>query len=728
MKKIRLILIVLSVLMLIGCISMTVLLLFSNYRNVRLFKQAQSDFQRGDEESLTLAEAQLLKLIGNDSDNEAAFVMLGEIARKRKVYPEQVYYCYMAYRLNPLSRENKEKYIESLCFARYFDRLETFLSQDGSLDGKHSKLLLYAAGHNGNFNKYKTLFEADKSFGELAFLLFKDRKQSGSEKLIELEKFGNCEDPFLAQEILAAQTDLYIAEHDIDRAEKCLQQAYELNRYAFAPALGRFYAQYRSLGKALDIFEAHLAVYHDQSVAIQAAEIYCLLNKVDKISGLRTDYQADSGSQAMLCNYYFDALIALARKDMTGLKELAAPLRKNINTPLAAFIFFCADIQDDDLAAVQASYNTLLAHRNYLNLQEQADNILTEYLKKVFAGKNAGNEQLLALATTLYSRKPDAFIAKYILLAQKRSNSMNIVLLKDVLKRFGRDRGVLKLAIEYYLKNELAEAEHLIALYKQMFARRAGDMLRYEIILNLQRKDHEKVSGLFRQNFGPAILQEYWTFASTTMREDDLLFLSQDKFYEPFCKALLLLKKGDKDSACDLLEDADAEKNLDLLFFAARTLAENGRNQAALEKYALFPDKSPYKVAVLLNTAELYGENGSLTKALELSRKAYDLAPELPEAQLCYADKLYKSGNHAAITEVVKLSSSPYRVRMKKLYIAGMEARIKATDAGKSPEKLRQLCKSLLLIDAYNKTALSGLQKVQASTMPEQKKRYRQDL
>ena len=169
-------------------------------------------------------------------------------------------------------------------------------------------------------------------------------------------------------------------------------------------------------------------------------------------------------------------------------------------------------------------------------------------------------------------------------------------------------------------------------------------------------------------------------------------------------------------------------RDFDLLFFAARTLAENGRNQAALEKYALFPDKSPYKVAVLLNTAELYGENGSLTKALELSRKAYDLAPELPEAQLCYADKLYKSGNHAAITEVVKLSSSPYRVRMKKLYIAGMEARIKATDAGKSPEKLRQLCKSLLLIDAYNKTALSGLQKVQASTMPEQKKRYRQDL
>ena len=101
MKKYRLILIVLSVLILLGCIGMTVFLLFSNYRNVRLLRQAQGDFLRGDDASLDLAETQLLQLIANDSNNESAFSMLGEIAGKRKVYPEQVYYCAMAYRLNP---------------------------------------------------------------------------------------------------------------------------------------------------------------------------------------------------------------------------------------------------------------------------------------------------------------------------------------------------------------------------------------------------------------------------------------------------------------------------------------------------------------------------------------------------------------------------------------------------------------------------------------------------
>ena len=84
MKKFRLILVVLSVLILLGCISLTVFLLFSNYRNVRLFKQAQSNFQRGDEESLTLAETQLQQFICRDSNNEAAFAILGEIAKKRK--------------------------------------------------------------------------------------------------------------------------------------------------------------------------------------------------------------------------------------------------------------------------------------------------------------------------------------------------------------------------------------------------------------------------------------------------------------------------------------------------------------------------------------------------------------------------------------------------------------------------------------------------------------------
>ena len=561
MKKSRLILIIFSVLILTGFISMTAFLLFSNVRNVRLFQQAQSNFQRGDDASLDLAETQLLQLIAKDSNNESAFSMLGEIAGKRKFYPEQVYYCAMAYRLNPLSNENKEKYIDSLCFARYFDRLEVLLSQDRSLSNKRNKRLLYAAGRNGRINKYKARYEGDKSFIELAFLLFKDKNSTGKSKLVQLEKFRSNGDLFLEQEILAAQTELYLAENDISSAEKCLQEAYELNRYAFAPALGRFYAQYRNFGKALDVFEKHLAIYHDQSVAVQTAEIYCLLNKTDKIAKLRTDYQSDSGNRAMLCNYYFDALIALAKKDMTGLKELTAPLRGNINTQLSAFMFLCADIQSGNIQEIKASYDTLLAHRNYLNLQEQADNMLSEFLKTSFLKRNIPQEKLLPLATTLYKRKPDVFTAKFILLAQKKKNSVNIILLKDALTRFGNDPGVIKIAIEYYLQHNPADAERLVAHYKQKFAQKSGDMVRYEIFLNMQKKDYEKVSLLFRNNFKAEMLPEYWRFAGSTMREKDLIFLSRDKLYEPFCLALLHLKKNEVNKACDLLEKADAKNN-----------------------------------------------------------------------------------------------------------------------------------------------------------------------
>lgn len=545
MKKSRLILIILSVLILTVCISMTVFLLFSNVRNVRLFQQAQSNFQRGDDASLDLAETQLLQLIARDSNNESAFSMLGEIARSRKFYPEQVYYCAMAYRLNPLSSENKEKYIDSLCSARYFDRLEVLLSQDSSLNDKHRQLLLYAAGRNGNINKYKQQLsrrDADNRIGELALLLFVHKHLTVEQKLSALERF-NDPDGFLKQEILAAQTELYLDIQDIDRAEKSLVEAYEQNNYAFAPTLGRFYAQYRNFGKALDVFEKHLAIYHDQSVAVQTAEIYCLLNKMDKIAKLRTDYQSDSGNRAMLCNYYFDALIALAKKNMTGLKELTAPLSGNINTPLSAFMFLCADIQSGNIQEIKASYETLLTHRNYLNLQEQSDNMLSEFLKTAFFEKNIAPEKLLPLATILYNRKPDVFTAKFILLAQKKNNSENIILLKDALTRFGNDPGVIKIAIEYYLQHNPAEAERLVAHYKQKFAQKSGDMVRYELFLNMQKKDYEKVSLLFRSNFKQELLPDYWRFAGSTMREKDLIFLSKDKLYEPFCLALLHLKK-----------------------------------------------------------------------------------------------------------------------------------------------------------------------------------------
>ena len=713
MKKSRLILIILSVLILLGCIGMTAFLLFSNYRNVRLFKQAQSNFLRGDDVSLDLAEAQLLQLIANDSNNESAFSMLGEIAGKRKFYPEQVYYCAMAYRLNPLSSENKEKYIDSLCFARYFERLETFLSLDRSSDGKYSKYLLYAAGRNGNLDKYKARYDADKSFIELTFLLFKDKKSSGKLKLAELEKFENHKDKFLAQELLVARTELYLAENDIASAEKCLQQAYELNRYAFAPALGRFYAGYRSLGKAMDVFEKHLAVYHDQSVAVQAAEIYCLLNRIDKIARLSADYQADSGNRAMLCNYYFDALIALAKKDIAALQKLIAPLRGNISTPLAAFMFLCADIHSSSIPEIKASYENLLASRNYLNLQEQADNMLSEFLKTAFLKKNIPQEKLLPLAMTLYSRKPDIFTAKFILLAQKKNNSVNVVLLKDALNRFGNDQGMIKIAVEYCLQHNPGEAERLIASYKQKFAQKSGDMARYEIILNMQKKDYEKVSELFRNNFTEEMLPEYWNFASSTMRENDLMFLSRNKFYEPYCLALIHLKKNEVKQACDLLEKADAGNNYALLFLAAKTLAENGRNQAALKKYALFPAQSPYTVAVLLNMAELYAEAGNIDRALILSARAYNRAPAMPETQLCYADKLYKKGDWKPIPDIIKLSSSnTFRRRLEPLWITGMEQRIKDCNISTQREKIRELCRQLMVIAPDNNIAVEYLKKL----------------
>ena len=83
-RRIRLILIIASVLLLIGSVVVTAYLLFSNYQQARLFTQAKREFLRGSAESLALARAQLLQVIRNDDDNEAAYIMLAEIAGKQK--------------------------------------------------------------------------------------------------------------------------------------------------------------------------------------------------------------------------------------------------------------------------------------------------------------------------------------------------------------------------------------------------------------------------------------------------------------------------------------------------------------------------------------------------------------------------------------------------------------------------------------------------------------------
>jgi tetratricopeptide (TPR) repeat protein len=285
--------------------------------------------------------------------------------------------------------------------------------------------------------------------------------------------------------------------------------------------------------------------------------------------------------------------------------------------------------------------------------------------------------------------------------------------LQDALKRFRKDSGIIRIGIEYYLNHDIAEADRLIAYFKETFPDRNRDVQNYEIISALNKREYDLASELFQKYFSPEILPEYWNFASLTLREKDLLFLSRDKLYAPFCNALIALKNGDKKRACDLLETADAKGNIPLLFFAARILGENGRNQAALNKYAQIPLESPYQIAVLLNRAELFAEKGDFSTALISAGQAYKISPEVPEVQLCYADKLYKAGKLTLIPDVLILASGQkYRQQFETLWVAGMQERIKQCNPNTQKAKIREFCRQLLTVDGDNTFALDALKKL----------------
>ena len=102
-----------------------------------------------------------------------------------------------------------------------------------------------------------------------------------------------------------------------------------------------------------------------------------------------------------------------------------------------------------------------------------------------------------------------------------------------------------------------------------------------------------------------------------------------------------------------------------------------------------------------------------MVKSLALSRKAYNSAPDLPETQVCYADKLYRSGNLTLIPDVVKLSESPYLAKMRKLWVFGMQARLERYDIATQKEKIREICRQILVIAPGNNTALDLLKKLE---------------
>lgn len=65
------------------------------------------------------------------------------------------------------------------------------------------------------------------------------------------------------------------------------------------------------------------------------------------------------------------------------------------------------------------------------------------------------------------------------------------------------------------------------------------------------------------------------------------------------------------------------------------------------------------------------------------------------------------------VPDVIKLSTAmPYKDEMEKLWIAGMQQRIIEFKPVEQTEKLREMCRLLLTIDAGNRVALETLEKL----------------
>ena len=726
-KHLRRILILSAILILVISIAFSAYLLLFNYKNVHLFRKAERNFLRNTPASLNAAESQLLQLIRNDQDNEQAYLMLSRIAERKEKYPEQVYYSFQAHKLNPLSRENEDRYIAGLLRTREFLRLENFLAFAPDNDEERRDLLLYAAARNGNLGKYRELQEqaADgerppSPLRKLFEILYLETNQDSEQKLQALKELKTTlsgEDFFLRQEMAEAETRFYLEQQKFTEAETALLEAYEINKFAFAPPLGRFYANYRGIGPALEVFEQYLANYHDPLTAMQAAELCCLMKKRDKITALREEYQTDSGEVALLCTYYLDALNAFAANDLEGAKPYLAPLRQAIRTPLATFLYLCVEIDDRNFAGVIMYYNALLNLPPCLGLQEQADRMILELLQYTLQQepRTVKHAELLPLAETLNARTPNAFLMKYLLLTKRQNGTFDADQLQDAMNLYPGDPGVWKIAIEYYLGKDPVLAEKQIAAFEAKFPEQAGDMLRYRIVSAIRNHQPDQASELFQKHFSPALRMEYWEFAISSGSRTDLQFLAQDPVCRPFCEAALLLAAGKKKEALELLIQADAQGNLPLLFFAARTLGENNRPREALEKYSRFPPDSSGHPAILMNCAELHAELGDLPEALRLAQEAYRKEPTLPETQYCYADKLYRSGRSAEIVDVVKFADntdSPFSRDLRRLWRLGMEECLRRADAEGRTERLRELCNQLLTREPQNQSAMEYLRKI----------------
>ena len=686
----RLLILSIFFLIILFCIGGSLYYAFKDIGKYRDYSRAAAMYEAGD---YGAAKDLFVKVINEDPNKEEALVALAQIFHFYRDWGNEAFFRQRIMRLNPLNQDYFHDYLESAFRARNFSSIYSILNlkimENPDLPPDEGALYLISALHSGHVPNGKAFYEerrkanpryfTETERGRFADLLLNGANMNKEQAENLFSKLDQYQDPQVRFEMDNVLLYFYSKRNDQEsdeRMELLLLDSVKQNDYAGAFLLANYYFQHYRFKDVIRICDEFMKTRLNAVMPVLYGESALLDGQPDLIPPMSEKIRGLHGRQSKMISSYLDALTAFSNGDIKRMHKAVMESGSMIDTPLFSLMNLHLAIYIDSPKEVLLTLGKIMRGTPFLDFQARARSSALSYLlAKVDADFNHDPDLLTKcaeIAALIQTEDDDvSFLRRIILLDHFKRKVMTEEELLSALNAFPGDPFLLKIAAEFSLsRNQPAQAMEYLSEYQASVEEtdekeKSVAVLHIIALDQLDRKEdaQKEFRTLVEKEKDGLLLNLYYEYCIENgylepLKElatwlEDLPKDAPNRAAIPFVRAEILLAEGQKDQALDLFKKSSSD-NPKFVFHAASRLAENGRPDAAFNRYLSIKDSYPDKAQINIALSDLYLKKGDEKNALACARAAWEENRNDLLSRYLYGKRLFEAGQYQEAISVLK--------------------------------------------------------------------------
>ena len=691
-----------------------------------LFKEGEQAFLKGDYDT---AESRLLAYVRRDRNKEEAWKYLAEIKESRRKWFEAAKIWRWLVGLNVLNDEYLDKCIQINYMTHNYAELGEIFET-------------YAEKRREDYPEIYALtqFKLHPTDPETDALIEKLPADSSTRRLImamknlgpaeELEALKNVDDRIIQVEACVLDASIAeLREKDMERAERDLRRAVEINPTLCLAELGDFLFRNKRYDEALEAYGNPQALLLKRETNVNYAEILFYKRQVEDLQKLEN--RMPSGDTfSIAIRAYIQSMLAFLSKDAPAMAKNYDVAQIRRDTPMWLLLSYAVAVEKNDVPLLTEVLSRWVRTTVFT---EKKDVIMADVRNVLVKAINERKfQEAAALARLFLGVKPPELVVWHaVLFDQAARNKISDTLLKRAIELFPDDYAIRSIALRAaYAKGD---DEGIVKAYEESIAKsKTPHMERYRKALYFEKKgDIEsafaEIKRILEEDktldeakhclaFGMRVdCKEALELAAKTFPElADIAKFEMDRRYGEGVIATKLLKEQELEKGLDVEKVADREILLPLALYLG-LVGEHKRAVAALEALKPYTQSDP---TIELNLSENYAMMGDKERAMSTIESAYYRFSDSTIVKAVYGLRCAEANDfQKAVTLISDSATAP---RFRETLVISLEKSIESSFNDKRYVTCRTYANRLSALLPDNQCAKDYLQKLDAMKQEEE--------